>query len=168
MDLESSTKRLSFFLYFSTESVFQSRHLLSTVEWETCNFEIGHERNYSNRESWTAPRKAYAWLALHIFLILVIFVGKWGCHCHNLGNVLRKNRTFEIYRWCMRRVSTLLFFIMTYYSIKTGIKINLFENHRWILARPSTNELCNRLRTPVKPFGLVSKWCFCSCHCSII
>lgn len=61
-------------LEWSDESVFQSRHLLSTVEWETCNFEIGHERNYSNRESWTAPRKAYAWLALHIFLILVIFV----------------------------------------------------------------------------------------------
>lgn len=167
MDLESSTKRLSFFLYFSTESVFQSRHLLSTVEWETCNFEIGHERNYSNRESWTAPRKAYAWLALHIFLILVIFVGKWGCDCHNLGNVLRKTELFKftIDAWdAFRRY----FFYHDILQYKIGIKINLFENHRWILARLSTNELCNRLRTPVKPFTLVSKWCFCSCHCSVI
>ncbi|KAK2573661.1 Sodium/potassium/calcium exchanger 3 [Acropora cervicornis] len=56
------------------ESAFQSRHLLSTVEWETCNFEIGHERNYSDRESWTTRPEAYGWLTLYIFCILVIFV----------------------------------------------------------------------------------------------
>lgn len=55
-------------------SVFQSRHLLSSVEWETCNFEIGHSRNYSARETWWAPDEAYGWLALHIFSVLVIFV----------------------------------------------------------------------------------------------
>ncbi|XP_058950607.2 sodium/potassium/calcium exchanger 3 isoform X5 [Pocillopora verrucosa] len=55
-------------------SVFQSRHLLSSVEWETCNFEIGHSRNYSTRETWWAPKEAYGWLALHIFCVLVIFV----------------------------------------------------------------------------------------------
>ena len=59
-----------------TESAFLSRHLLSTVEWETCNFEIGHERNYSNRESWTTRPEAYGWLALYIFCILIIFIGK--------------------------------------------------------------------------------------------
>lgn len=58
----------------NSESAFQSRHLLSTVEWETCNFEIGHERNYSDRESWTTRPEAYGWLTLYIFCILVIFV----------------------------------------------------------------------------------------------
>lgn len=61
-------------LELSDESVFRSRHLLSTVEWETCNFEIGHERNYSSRETWSTPTKAYGWLALYIFAILVIFI----------------------------------------------------------------------------------------------
>ncbi|XP_078379256.1 sodium/potassium/calcium exchanger 4-like isoform X2 [Oculina patagonica] len=61
-------------LELTDESIFRSRHLLSTVEWETCNFEIGHARNYSNRESWWAPTKAYGWLALHIFCVLVIFI----------------------------------------------------------------------------------------------
>lgn len=61
-------------LELTDESIFRSRHLLSTVEWETCNFEIGHARNYSNRDSWWAPTEAYGWLALHVFCILVIFI----------------------------------------------------------------------------------------------
>lgn len=62
------------FKWSDGESAFLSRHLLSTVEWETCNFEIGHERNYSNRESWTTRPEAYGWLALYIFCILIIFI----------------------------------------------------------------------------------------------
>jgi len=61
-------------LDLTDESIFRSRHLLSTVEWETCNFEIGHARNYSNRDSWRAPTRAYGWLTLHIFCVLVIFI----------------------------------------------------------------------------------------------
>lgn len=52
------------------------------------------------------------------------------------------------------------FFYHDILQYKIGIKINLFENHRWILARLSTNELCNRLRTPVKPFTLVKQVMF--------
>lgn len=56
------------------EPVHLSRHLLSTVEWETCNFEVGQERNYSDPETWSTPTKAYAWLTLYIFCVLVIFI----------------------------------------------------------------------------------------------
>lgn len=50
------------------------RHLLSTVEWERCDFEIGHKRNYSHLESWSSPAEAYAWVALYVVLILIVFV----------------------------------------------------------------------------------------------
>ncbi|XP_032230933.2 sodium/potassium/calcium exchanger 4 isoform X2 [Nematostella vectensis] len=54
-------------------STYHSRHLLS-MEWEKCDFEIQHKRNYSARETWTAPSSAYVWLVLYIFAILVIFI----------------------------------------------------------------------------------------------
>ena len=53
-----------------------TRHLLSTVEWERCNFEIGHTRNYSAPSSWYAPSSAYGWVVMYCILIFIVFVGK--------------------------------------------------------------------------------------------
>ncbi|XP_028513776.1 sodium/potassium/calcium exchanger 1 isoform X2 [Exaiptasia diaphana] len=53
---------------------FTSRHLLSTVEWEKCDFEIGHTRNYSAPDSWTTVKTGYAWAALYFAGILWIFI----------------------------------------------------------------------------------------------
>ena len=76
---------LAFPFLIADETIFRSRHLLALVAWEQCDFEIGHERNYSFRESWWTPSKAYGWLTLYIICVLIIFVGKeftnvYYCH----------------------------------------------------------------------------------------
>ena len=53
-----------------------TRHLLSSVEWEKCDFEIGHKRNYSDPNSWHSNGDAKLWVALYIVLVLIVFVGK--------------------------------------------------------------------------------------------
>ena len=57
-----------------------SRKLLSTVEWEKCDFEIGFARNYSQPASdWKTPAVAYLWIILYVFLTFTVFVGKNSC-----------------------------------------------------------------------------------------
>lgn len=58
------------------EFVFLLRYLLLIVEWEICNFEIGYERNYLNRELWIICLEVYGWFVLYIFCIFIIFIGK--------------------------------------------------------------------------------------------
>jgi len=58
---------------FGGQRYSTGRHLL-TVAWEKCDFEIGHERNYSDPSSWNTPSKAFYWIPLYVFLIIVIFV----------------------------------------------------------------------------------------------
>ncbi|KAK3744351.1 hypothetical protein QZH41_016484 [Actinostola sp. cb2023] len=53
---------------------FQTRHLLSNVEWETCDLEVGNTRNYSAPETWTTVKTGYAWAVLYIFGVLWIFI----------------------------------------------------------------------------------------------
>ncbi|XP_066924168.1 sodium/potassium/calcium exchanger 1-like [Clytia hemisphaerica] len=60
--------------YTSKSHGATSRHLLSAFEWEQCNFEIGHTRNYSNPDSWYSPASAKGWVALYCILILIVFV----------------------------------------------------------------------------------------------
>lgn len=57
-----------------SQVTYTSRHLLSTVQWEQCDFEIGHKRNYSEPSSWTHPSIANGWVALYVFLTLIVFV----------------------------------------------------------------------------------------------
>ncbi|XP_065055940.1 sodium/potassium/calcium exchanger 1-like [Rhopilema esculentum] len=52
-----------------------SRKLLSTVEWEKCDYELGFARNYSKPTSeWHSPSTAYLWIGLYVFLIFAVFV----------------------------------------------------------------------------------------------
>jgi len=60
--------------YATGNSRTASRHLLSAAEWEKCDFEIKHKRNYSNPDSWTSTGDAKIWVALYAVLILVVFV----------------------------------------------------------------------------------------------
>ena len=58
-------------------AITHSRKLLSTVEWEKCDYEIGYARNYSEPPSkWRTPSVAYLWIILYIFLTFTVFVGK--------------------------------------------------------------------------------------------
>lgn len=58
---------------YGVQKYSTGRHLL-TVAWEKCDFEIGMERNYSDPSSWYTPTKAYYWVPLYVFLIIIIFV----------------------------------------------------------------------------------------------
>jgi len=58
---------------YATSAEGSNRHLLS-VEWEQCNFEIGHERNYSDPSSWYSPASSKGWVAVYCGLIIVVFV----------------------------------------------------------------------------------------------
>lgn len=74
---------LNFFIL--DEAVFRSRHLLSSVEWEKCDFEVGNKRNYSDPGSWRTVNSAYGWVCLYVFGILVIFIGM--CNYKNIKNI---------------------------------------------------------------------------------
>ena len=71
---------LEFFscLICSGKSSYHSRHLLSgTSKWETCDFETNYLRNESDPDNKnTTPNEAYGWMVLHIFCVIVIFIGK--------------------------------------------------------------------------------------------
>ncbi|XP_031548697.1 sodium/potassium/calcium exchanger 3-like [Actinia tenebrosa] len=62
------------FIFTEDQVVYRSRHLLSSVEWEKCDFEIGNTRNYSDPGSWWTGNSAYGWLCLYVFGVLVIFI----------------------------------------------------------------------------------------------
>lgn len=52
-----------------------TRKLLSTVEWEKCDYELGFSRNYSEPTSeWRTPTTAYFWITLYVFLTFTVFV----------------------------------------------------------------------------------------------
>lgn len=59
---------------YATSAEGSNRHLL-TVEWEQCDFEIGHKRNYSEPSTWHSPPSSKGWVVFYCALVIVIFVG---------------------------------------------------------------------------------------------
>ena len=63
-------------LVFIAKSSYTTRNLLSTSQWETCDFETNYLRNESDPDhKSTTPNEAYGWMILHILCVIVIFIG---------------------------------------------------------------------------------------------